>query len=60
MLIAPKPCGSGDRKSAGMSIVMDTDLRRFLEDYRRTQGLRSIADAARELIYLGSLAVADA
>jgi len=60
MLIAPKPCGSGERKRAGMSIVMDTDLRRFLEDYRRTQGLRSIADAARELIYLGSLAVADA
>lgn len=38
---------------------MADDQRDFIEAYRQRQGLFSVADAARELIYLGSLAVAD-
>ena len=38
---------------------MANDQRDFIEAYRQRKGLLSVADAARELIYIGSLAVAD-
>ncbi len=57
-LIAPRPEGNGERKT-GLTIVIDSSQRNFLEAYRAQQGLRSAAHAARELLYLGALAVAD-
>ncbi|WP_255446128.1 hypothetical protein [Synechococcus sp. RS9902] len=38
---------------------MEPSQRDFLEAYRRQQGLRSIAEAVRELIHIGSMAVTD-
>ena len=39
------------------SLVMEQSQRDFLEKYRRQQGLYSMADACRELLYIGSLSV---
>lgn len=41
----------------GFSLQMEQSQRDFLEKYRRQQGLYSVADAARELLYIGSLSV---
>ncbi|QNI98414.1 hypothetical protein SynRS9902_02543 [Synechococcus sp. RS9902] len=57
-LSAPKLQGKGHRKS-GITISMEPSQRDFLEAYRRQQGLRSIAEAVRELIHIGSMAVTD-
>ena len=41
----------------GFSFQIERSQREFLERYRQQQGLYSMADAARELLYIGSLSV---
>ena len=42
----------------GLTICVDEQQREFIEDYMTSQGLFSLGDACRELIYLGQLSVA--
>ena len=46
-----------DSPMVSFSLVMKQSQRDFLEKYRRQQGLYSMADACRELLYIGSLSV---
>lgn len=43
----------------GFTVQLSRKQREFLEIYRKQQGLYSMGDAARELLYLGTLSVAD-
>ena len=42
----------------GLTFCVDEHQREFIEDYRQSQGMYSLGDACRELLYLGQLSVA--
>ena len=48
--------GTGARKF-GLTVGLEPNQYEFLDAYRRRQGMRSLGDAARELMHLGSLSV---
>lgn len=41
----------------GFSFQIERSQREFLKKYRRQQGLYFMADAAHELLYIGSLSI---
>ncbi len=58
-LTIPAPNCNRERKCP-LTLVLSPEQKDYIELYRKSQGLRSMAEAARQLLYLGSLATAEA
>ena len=51
---------TGKARKCPLTLTLSPEQKDYLETYRQAEGLRSMAAAARQLLYLGSKAHAEA